>query len=172
ERLGDVRRQRRDARRLALEAQPPAPLAEMLDQLDRPVPPAGLQAARRARERLPLVAVDALEQQHLAARRLDRDACGDDLRVVDDDQLPVQLLRQLRERAVARRAARAVVDQQARFVPARGRVLRDQLVREVLVDLVASGWRAVNDRLAAIETSLQQNGSAVVYRMEDRQQSA
>ena len=39
----------------------------------------------------------------------------------------------------------------------------------LLVDLVASGWRAVNERLAAIETSLQQNGGAVVYRMEDRQ---
>ena len=38
----------------------------------------------------------------------------------------------------------------------------------LLVDLVASGWRAVNERLAAIETSLQQNGGAVVYRMEDR----
>jgi hypothetical protein len=38
----------------------------------------------------------------------------------------------------------------------------------LLVDLVASGWRAVNERLAAIETSLQQSGSAVVYRMEDR----
>ncbi|HLY94000.1 MAG TPA: hypothetical protein VKP14_04050 [Gaiellaceae bacterium] len=39
----------------------------------------------------------------------------------------------------------------------------------LLVDLVASGWRAVNERLAAIETSLQQSGGAVVYRMEDRQ---
>ena len=39
----------------------------------------------------------------------------------------------------------------------------------LLVDLVASGWRAVNERLTAIEASLQQNGSAVVYRMEDRQ---
>lgn len=39
----------------------------------------------------------------------------------------------------------------------------------LLVDLVASGWRAVNERLTAIETSLQQNGGAVVYRMEERQ---
>ncbi|HET8893483.1 MAG TPA: hypothetical protein VFM96_05250 [Gaiellaceae bacterium] len=38
----------------------------------------------------------------------------------------------------------------------------------LLVDLVASGWRAVNERLTAIETSLQQNSGAVVYRMEDR----
>ncbi|HSX21555.1 MAG TPA: hypothetical protein VLE97_02120, partial [Gaiellaceae bacterium] len=39
----------------------------------------------------------------------------------------------------------------------------------LLVDLVASGWRAVNERLTAIEASLQSNGGAVVYRMEDRQ---
>jgi len=39
----------------------------------------------------------------------------------------------------------------------------------LLVDLVASGWRAVNERLAAIETSLQQQSGAIVYRMEDRQ---
>ena len=34
ERLGDVRRQRRLAVRLAVQPQPPAALAEMLDQLD------------------------------------------------------------------------------------------------------------------------------------------
>ena len=37
ERLGDVRRQRRLAVRLAVEAEPPAACAEMLEQLDRAV---------------------------------------------------------------------------------------------------------------------------------------
>ena len=45
ERLGDVRRQRRLARRLAVEADVPASLAEVLDELDRAVALAGLQAA-------------------------------------------------------------------------------------------------------------------------------
>jgi hypothetical protein len=39
----------------------------------------------------------------------------------------------------------------------------------LLVDLIASGWRSVNERLAKIEAGLQQHTGAVVYRMEDRQ---
>jgi hypothetical protein len=39
----------------------------------------------------------------------------------------------------------------------------------LLVDLIASGWRSVNERLAKIEAGLQQQTGAVVYRMEDRQ---
>jgi hypothetical protein len=39
----------------------------------------------------------------------------------------------------------------------------------LLVDLVASGWRSVNDRLARIENGLQSSGGAIVYRIEDRQ---
>jgi hypothetical protein len=39
----------------------------------------------------------------------------------------------------------------------------------LLVDLIASGWRSVNERLAKIEAGLQQQSGAVVYRMEDRQ---
>ena len=38
----------------------------------------------------------------------------------------------------------------------------------LLVDLVASGWRSVEDRLTQLETRLQREG-AVVYRLEDRQ---
>ena len=93
ERLRDVRRQRRLARGLAVEAEAPTALAEMLEQLDRPVPAAGTQPARGPCERLPGPVVEPLEQQHLAARRLDRDPRRHDLRVVDDDELPVQLLR-------------------------------------------------------------------------------
>jgi hypothetical protein len=39
----------------------------------------------------------------------------------------------------------------------------------LLVDLVSSGWRSVNERLARIEASLEQRDGAVVYRTEDRQ---
>ena len=38
----------------------------------------------------------------------------------------------------------------------------------LLVDLVASGWKGVDDRLARIETALQTGSGAVVYRIEER----
>jgi hypothetical protein len=38
----------------------------------------------------------------------------------------------------------------------------------LLVDLVASGWRGVDERLGRIEQHLQSPGGAVVYRIEDR----
>lgn len=41
----------------------------------------------------------------------------------------------------------------------------------LLVDLVASGWRAVEDRITQLETRLQREG-AVVYRLEDRDRHA
>ena len=37
----------------------------------------------------------------------------------------------------------------------------------LLVDLVTSGWQAVDDRLARIERGLEQRSGAVVYRLED-----
>jgi hypothetical protein len=38
----------------------------------------------------------------------------------------------------------------------------------LLVDLVTSGWRSVDRRLAHLEASLTQGGGAVVYRIEER----
>jgi hypothetical protein len=38
----------------------------------------------------------------------------------------------------------------------------------LLVDLVASGWRSIEQRITQLETRLQREG-AVVYRLEDRQ---
>jgi hypothetical protein len=38
----------------------------------------------------------------------------------------------------------------------------------LLVDLIASGWRSVEDRITQLEERLQREG-AVVYRLEDRQ---
>jgi hypothetical protein len=38
----------------------------------------------------------------------------------------------------------------------------------LLVDLIGSGWRGVDDRLSRIEKSLEAGSGAVVYRMEER----
>jgi hypothetical protein len=38
----------------------------------------------------------------------------------------------------------------------------------LLVDLIGSGWRGVDDRLGRIEKSLEASDGAVVYRMEER----
>jgi len=38
----------------------------------------------------------------------------------------------------------------------------------LLVDLIAAGWKGVDDRIAQLESRLQREG-AVVYRLEDRQ---
>jgi hypothetical protein len=38
----------------------------------------------------------------------------------------------------------------------------------LLVDLIASGWRSVDERLAKLEEGLTRDG-AVVYRLEERQ---
>jgi hypothetical protein len=42
----------------------------------------------------------------------------------------------------------------------------------VLVDLIVSGWKGVETRLARIEERLHGPGGAVVYRIEDRRDSA
>src|ERR687884_315334 len=73
QRLRDVRRQRRLARRLAVQSQAPTALAEMLEQLDGTVAGADTEPPRRPREALPqAVSVQPLEQEHLTARTLDR----------------------------------------------------------------------------------------------------
>jgi hypothetical protein len=38
----------------------------------------------------------------------------------------------------------------------------------LLVDLIASGWKGVDERLARLERNLQASGGAVVYRIEER----
>jgi len=42
----------------------------------------------------------------------------------------------------------------------------------LLVELISSGWRSANDRLARIETALEQKSGAVVYRIERPEQQA
>jgi hypothetical protein len=38
----------------------------------------------------------------------------------------------------------------------------------LLVDLVTSGWKGVDERLARLERNLQSSGGAIVYRIEER----
>lgn len=38
----------------------------------------------------------------------------------------------------------------------------------LLVDLVTSGWKGVDERLARLEKNLQSSGGAIVYRIEER----
>ncbi len=38
----------------------------------------------------------------------------------------------------------------------------------LLIDLITSGWKGVDDRLARLERSLQTSGGAIVYRIEER----
>jgi len=42
----------------------------------------------------------------------------------------------------------------------------------LLVELISSGWRSANDRLARIESALEQRSGAVVYRIERPDQQA
>jgi hypothetical protein len=38
----------------------------------------------------------------------------------------------------------------------------------LLVDLITTGWKGVDDRLARLERSLESSGGAIVYRIEER----
>jgi hypothetical protein len=38
----------------------------------------------------------------------------------------------------------------------------------LLVDLVTSGWKGVDERLARLEKGLEERGGAIVYRIEER----
>lgn len=40
----------------------------------------------------------------------------------------------------------------------------------LLVDLISSGWKSVDERLSRIETAVQEANGAVVYRIEDAQE--
>ncbi len=40
----------------------------------------------------------------------------------------------------------------------------------LLVDLISSGWKSVDERLSRIETAVQQANGAIVYRIEDAQE--
>jgi hypothetical protein len=139
QRLGDVRRQRHVARRLTVQPHAPASFAEVLEQLHVPVSTSGAQTARGSRQSLPdAVRSDLLEQQDLAAGALDRDPRRHDTRVVDHDERVADDVRQVCERSVMYSLLHAIVDQESRLVSDRNRPLRDQISREVVVQLVDS----------------------------------
>ena len=134
---------RRLAGRVALEPQAPAALAEVLERARpaRAAVPAGSRP-RRPREPLPLAgSVQPLEEEHLglaAAGPLQPQPRRHDTRVVDDDELAVEARPAARGRLRCRIvAARAVVDEQPRLVAPLGRVLRDQLRRQRVLELGA-----------------------------------
>ena len=147
-RLVDVRRQRHLAVRLAREPHEPAAVAQLVHQLRRrrvaadgprlePFPCA--QAPGRACERLPDAVLPSLEQEDLdVAARLppEEEPRRDDARVVHDDEMAVELVGEVAERSVADRSARAVEHEEARRVPRLDGVLRDQVARQVVVELV------------------------------------
>ena len=138
QRLRDVRRQRDQPGRLAVETHEPATLAEMLEELDDAAATTRSKAPRRPRQRLPDVLVALLEQEDLPARRGDRDARGDHTRVVHDhERSGWELLRKIGEPAVADGARRTVVDQQPGLVATLDRPLCDQLLRQVVLELTA-----------------------------------
>src|SRR2546423_89916 len=139
--LRDVRRQRRLPLRLAVEPEPPAPFAEVLEELHRAVAPARLESARRTREPFPDIAVESLEQQHLSARRGDGDPRGHDAGVVDDDELTVQLVGQLCETPVALDAALERAREQVEALAAMAAELESTLPTRV-GDAVQDGLRA------------------------------
>ena len=134
ERLHDVGRQRRLPGRLSVQAEAPAALAQVLEELDVAVAPARPEPPRRPSEPLPHVAVQLLDEEHLAARALEPDSRGHDARVVHDDERVPDLVREVREPPVADRPGRALVDEQPRLVASLRRVLRDQLRRQVVVE--------------------------------------
>ena len=137
ERLGDVRRQRRLARRLALEANAPAPLAEVLEQLDGAVAagPAcsrrvGRASASQTRRRRSARAAGPRPSAARSGSAPGRRACRSRRRAS-----PAELAGKVGESAVSDRAGRALVDEQPRLVPPRGRMLGDQLRRKLVLEL-------------------------------------
>ena len=136
-------------------------LERLADAAERRRDAGDLDAAlERAREQLETLAQTAAELESTLPGRVG-DAVEDGLRA---QVLPVA--RQLAEvrglmNQVIRRLERVEGDHAAER---NARV--DDLA--LLVDLIASGWRAVDRRLATLEERLQGAGGAIVYRIEER----
>src|SRR5207245_5073803 len=109
-------------------------LAEVLEELDLAVAAARPQPPRRPREPLPDVAVQTLDEEHLAAGLLQAYPRRHDAGVVDDDERVPDLVREVGEPPVADGAGRAVVDEEPGLVAPLRRALRYQLGRQVVVE--------------------------------------
>jgi len=118
---------------------------KILDRLDLELPlerdqcHARPHAPRRPQERLPEAVRALLEQQDLASpagRPPDRDAGAQHAAAVDDDEIVrIEQVDEVVEAPVLDRSG-AMVHEQAGFVPARRRLLRDQLLGQRVVELV------------------------------------
>ena len=126
--------------------------------------PAAVDAAlERARDQVEALAQTAAELEASLPGRVG-DAVQDGLR---EQVLPVA--RNLAE-------IRGLMNQMIRRLE---RIEGDQLAERharvddlaLLVDLVSSGWRSVDERLRLLEERLDGSGGAVVYRMEERKSS-
>lgn len=125
------------------------------------VAPADLDAAlERAREQVEALAAAAAELESSLPQRVG-DAVQDGLR---EQVLPVA-----RNLAEIRGLMNQVI---RRLERVEGDLLAERHARvddlALLVDLVSSGWRSVEQRLARLEERLEQRSGAVVYRMEER----
>jgi hypothetical protein len=124
---------------------------------------------------LPPDVAAALERARLQVEALAQTA--DELQVVLPDAVGSALRDGLREEAapISRRLAevKGLTNQMIRRLE---RLETDLLAERharvddlaLLVDLIASGWRSVEERLGKLEQGLTRDG-AVVYRLEDRQ---
>lgn len=125
------------------------------------IEPAAVEAAlERAREQIEALAAAAAELETTLPARVG-DAVQDGLR---EQVLPVA-----RNLAEIRGLMNQVI---RRLERVEGDLLAERHARvddlALLVDLVTSGWRSVDQRLARLEESLARGGGAVIYRIEER----
>jgi hypothetical protein len=125
------------------------------------VEPAAVDAAlERAREQIEALATAAAELESSLPERVGG-AVQDGLR---EQVLPVA-----RNLAEIRGLMNQVI---RRLERVEGDLLAERHARvddlALLVDLVTSGWRSVEQRLSRLEESLSRGGGAVVYRIEER----
>ncbi len=127
--------------------------------------PADVDAAlERARDQIEALAAAAADLESTLPARVG-DAVHDGLR---EQVLPVA--RQLAE-------VRGLMNQVIRRLErVEGDVLAERHARvddlALLVELVTSGWRSVDERLARLERGLEERGGAIVYRIEERRPGA
>jgi hypothetical protein len=125
------------------------------------IEPAAVDAAlERARGQIEALAAAAAELETTLPARVG-DAVQDGLR---EQVLPVA-----RNLAEIRGLMNQVI---RRLERVEGDLLAERHARvddlALLVDLVTSGWRSVDQRLARLEESLARGGGAVIYRIEER----
>ena len=125
------------------------------------VEPAALDATlERAREQVEALAATAAELESTLPSRI-----GDAV----EDGLRAQVLPVGRNLAEIRGLMNQVI---RRLERVEGDLLSERHARiddlALQVDLITSGWKSVNDRLASLEHTIQTGEGAIVYRIEER----